>query len=61
MIPQETTVSHDEDIDGADLSEQMSDPESDGSVDGFFGAYFVLSPGVEIVLDGRPVSARSDG
>jgi hypothetical protein len=33
------------------------DPAADGGADALFGSYSVLAPGVQIVLDGRPVSA----
>ena len=52
---------HDETIDGAELSDEMPDRVSSAGADEFFGTYSVLSPGVEIVLDGRPVSTRSGG
>jgi hypothetical protein len=29
----------------------------DGGADSLFGCYSVLAPGVQIVIDGRPVSA----
>jgi hypothetical protein len=41
-----------------DASELQEDGESwQGEPDALFGSYTVLSPGVQIVLDGRAVSA----
>lgn len=35
------------------------DPAADWGAGALFGSYTVLAPGVQIVLDGRPVSAPS--
>ena len=48
-----------ENLDDHDAIEQESfeGPITPGSAEALFGSYSVLSPGVEIVLEGRPVSA----
>ena len=43
-------------------TESFAEAEDDeaaggGGADGLFGGYSVLAPGVQIVIDGRPVSA----
>ena len=48
----ESTEDHD-----AIEQEESELPVVPGNTEALFGIYSVLSPGVEIVLDGRPVSA----
>lgn len=43
------------DSDAADFADEQF-PVRPGGAETLFGDYSVLSPGVEIVLDGRPVS-----